>query len=123
MDELELRVNLFAPRRNRDENFIFNFRNNGLSIRLAVMNEGATWVSAENGLVLTDGNLTSIMGNDNISAPWNLDYLVERLWYDWKDDTFSTPEELQRELNALAEYINTCSRARPATNFWSEYFN
>ncbi len=122
MDELELRVNLFAPRRNSDDSYIFNFRNNGLSVRLAIMNEGATWVSTENGLVLTDGNLTSTMGNDQISAPCNLNHLVERLWYSWKDDSFATREELQAELDALAVYINACTRARPATDFWSEYF-
>ena len=123
MDELELRVAIFSPRWERSEDYTFTFKNTGLSAKRSAQMTGATWVRTENGLDLTDGNLTSIMGNDSISAPWNLDYLVERLWYDWKDDTFSTPEELQRELNALAEYINTCTRARPATDFWSEYFN
>ena len=61
--------------------------------------------------------LTGTFINDMITPPHDVESSFVRLWSEWRNGTF-TPEQLQTELSAFAEYMNACTRAKPTTDFW-----
>jgi hypothetical protein len=66
-------------------------------------------------------SLEDILRNDSIYTPAVLPRMLERAWLAWRSNDLSD-EELQIEINAVADWLNTCTRAKPSTEFWLAFF-
>lgn len=66
-------------------------------------------------------SLDSHLRNDSIYAPSILPSLLEHLWASWRNGELSDIQA-QAELDAVIEWLNALTQAKPQTEFWRLYF-
>jgi len=65
--------------------------------------------------------LERTLSNDGIYPPSVLPRMFERAWLAWRANEL-TDDALQSELDAVAEWINAGTKAKPRTEFWKRFF-
>lgn len=60
--------------------------------------------------------LFAVLDHDSVSYPHNLDYQMYDLWRA-ANEMGLTHDQVQQKLNAIAEWVSTCERSRPATHY------
>jgi hypothetical protein len=66
-------------------------------------------------------DLEAILRNDSIYPPSILPRLLEHVWTSWRSSEIDDAAA-EQELQALADWLNTITRAKPDTKFWRTYF-
>lgn len=121
MGTCEANCEIYSPRWGHADTYRFVFEDDGLEIhhgprkRKAVFtdNLGLTWQGRE--------TLSDIMFNDHIYAPYRIEEMIGHVWTAWHDGSLKA-DDVQRELDGLAKYINASSQARPRSTFWDGIF-
>ena len=121
MTPLKIHADIYTPRWGHDDRYNFTFGKNSLTIDLDKKITKATWTDTTARPDWTGEDLFKTMRNDAIYPPHNLLKLLEHLWREWRHVKISH-EQVQDELNALVEWINTSTRNKPTTEFWNAYF-
>lgn len=116
MDPIDVYADFYSPRWGHDDKYKFTFSMERFEIVHGARKSAAVW-HEDNNPTWEGTPLTSTFINDMITPPHNVESSFVRLWSEWRNGTF-TPEKLQTELTAFAEYMNTCTRAKPTTDFW-----
>lgn len=120
MDELIIEVGLYSPRWGHEDQYKFLFRMDKLKISQGPSERTAEWIDGHDP-VWKGRPLVEIMHNDLIWPPEGLEGLLEHIWQGWRNGHL-TAEDMQREMGALAKYLNASTRAKPNTEFWKGVF-
>lgn len=113
-------ADFFSPRWGHDDTYEFEFSRERLTIKHGARVCAAEW--KENSDPLWTGEpLVGTMKNDMIYPPDGILSLIEYLWRAWRDGELNA-DQLQSELNALADYVNASTKAKPKTDFWRGIF-
>ncbi len=130
-----LNIKIYAPNRKSYDHYDVIFEKNSLSITLIAKTVKATWVAPECNpeLINWSGNdsnpewvhwgkgLFHIMNQEGVYPPNIFPKLLEHLWSQWATGEIKF-ENLQDELNVLANYVNASTEAKPDNSFWAEHF-
>nr|MCA8835111.1 Asp-tRNA(Asn)/Glu-tRNA(Gln) amidotransferase subunit GatB [Pseudomonadota bacterium] len=119
LTEQVLYADIFSPRWGHDDRYDLIFKKNSLVIKHLVRTAKATWDNPSHDAKWTGEGVARMMRNDHVAPPEDIEYRLERLWRAWKTKEL-TLEQLQDETNALADYINIGTRAKPNTDFWNK---
>jgi hypothetical protein len=120
MDPIEVYADFYSPRWGHDDRYRFVFSMDRLEIVHAARKCAAIWHEKTD--PTWEGTpLTGTFINDMIRPPHDVEGSFTHLWSEWRNGTF-TPEQLQTELTAFAEYMNASTRAKPTTDFWQGMF-
>jgi hypothetical protein len=65
--------------------------------------------------------LEDMFSNDSIHAPAVVPNLLEHLWTSWRNGVIDD-QQAQTELDAVTQWLNATTHAKPRTDFWNKYF-
>jgi hypothetical protein len=63
----------------------------------------------------------STLENEHVYPPTIFVRALEAAWRAWRHNELNN-EEVESEINALCEWINTTTKSRPKTDFWRRIF-
>lgn len=66
-------------------------------------------------------NIWRMLANDHIYPTEKLPDMLEYVWRAWRNGDLQG-DDVQAELDELAEFVNATTRAKPRTQFWKSYF-
>lgn len=117
---MQVDLEIFSPRWGHDDTYRVSLEQDELHISLGPRGAKATY-RVNLGPEWTGESLIQILRNDMIYAPWNIQECIEYAWLQWRNGELSD-EQVEHELKLLAEWLNTVTRSKPRSNFWSGYF-
>jgi hypothetical protein len=124
--ELKIEVSVYSPRWNPNDIHILtmdeqklHFNGNGKGAICSRGNDGDfEWTGYED----TNGNsLIAILENDCIFPPTILVKALQMLWVDWASKAIGD-DQARVELKHLFDWVDTCTRNRVSTDYWSTKF-
>lgn len=118
--ETTVELEIFSPRWGHTDTYRVHMTRDYMEIKMQVRSCRATY--SENLDPQWSGELIeSIMNNDMIYPPAITQDLFERAWLAWRNGELDD-QDVAKELQAVAEWINTVTEAKPNTDFWKSYF-
>lgn len=115
---VELRI--FSPRWGHEDTYMVQLEQDFMEIAMQTRIARADW--SENTDPQWSGeSLERIMRNDSIYPPSVMQSLFEHAWRSWRNGEIPS-EDVDTELQSLAEWLNTITRSKPNSEFWSRYF-
>ncbi len=120
MKATTVKLNIFSPRWGHEDTYGVNLTENEMLITQGGRTAKCT-SNGESDPIWSIEPLEKILNNDHIYPPSELEDLLEYAWQAWKDGKL-TDAEVDTELQAVANWINTMTKAKPNTTFWSSYF-
>jgi len=115
-----VKLRIFSPRWGHDDTYTVQLEHEFLEIKMQAKTARATWKEMADP-EWSGENLTSIMRNDSIYPPAITQDLFEHAWKSWRNGDISE-KDVNEELQKLAEWINTITKEKPHSSFWSKYF-
>ncbi len=113
-------LNLFSPRWGHTDPYSIELSSSEMKISMNARISLCKY--RENLDPLWEGeDLNNTLANDSIVAPVNLIGLLQYAWTSWRDGELSD-EQVKEELELVADWINTITKSRPQSDFWSAYF-
>lgn len=119
MDELEIRLPIYSPRWGH-EVYKLTLTRDSLTITSRGRTATCTWREGHDP-AWSGEPLADILHDDKIFPPSILQKLIEHAWTKWRSGELDDPA-FEGELNAVADWLNTTTRAKPDTDFWRKYF-
>jgi hypothetical protein len=120
MDHMSAEIRVYSPRWGQEDTYVLQLSRDSLVISHGPSETTCTY--RENLDPEWSGDsLERILMNDAVYPPSVLPRLLEHAWLAWRANEINA-SSLQEELNAVAEWINTSTRAKPQTEFWRRYF-
>jgi len=120
MDETKIELRIYSPRWGHEDTYDLALTRNSLAITQGTRFSTCTWrknLDPE----WTGESLVDIFQNDSIYPPSIFPRLIEHAWLAWRGGELDDAA-VNRELNALAVWLNVTTRAKPDTDFWKQYF-
>lgn len=124
---MEVNINLYSPRWGHEDSYVIRFDEKEINI-MGVGAKEAKCVQNPNGSVgwsghnqMTGNPLLNILQDDHIYAPDVFIDAIIHAWGSWKNGDLSD-EQLDEEVAHLANWINTSTKNKPDSEFWSSYF-
>ena len=119
---MRIEIQIYSPRWGHDDTYTLEFEENRFVFTQAGPRPPAIATYVEGGDPTWENRegVFDMLHNDTIYPPKIIPDALEYLWLEWKNRGMSEAE-VQQEANAIAEYINACSRAQPNTRFWNGY--
>jgi hypothetical protein len=112
-------LNIFSPRWDHDDKYTLVLDSNSMSIQMQTKKAVATWRDNLDPEWSGD-SIQDIMINDGIYPPSNIQELFEHAWITWRDGELND-KEVEKELQKLADWINSITRSKPDTELWNRY--
>jgi hypothetical protein len=119
MNQLEIRLPIYSPRWGHDV-YELSLTPDSLAIASHGRSATCTWRD-DHGPQWSGEPLEDILSNDKIYPPSILQELIEHAWTKWRSGALDD-QAVEEELNVVADWLNTTTRARPDTDFWRKYF-
>ena len=113
-------LEIYSPRWGRNDTYKVELDPNFMEITMQARKARATWQETTDP-TWSGESLNRIMTNDSISPPAALQDLFEWAWKSWRDGAI-TDQQAEAELQLLADWLNTITKAKPSSDFWSKYF-
>ncbi len=111
---------IFSPRWGHNDTYELELTPEAMSISMGARKSKCVWQEGRD--PQWEGEpLESILRNDSIYPPSVLPSLLEHLWKSWRNSEL-TDAQAQSELNAVADWLNSITTAKPKTAFWRKYF-
>ena len=119
---LNFSVSLYSPRWGHEDEYSIEFSQEAMQIEASngkrtkcvyVEKQDPNWAGYE--------TIFSVLSNDSIAAPANLDKLLIYIWMEWRDGGIND-EQAREEFQALVDWINIITENKPRTEFWKGYF-
>ena len=120
MDPIEVFADFYSPRWGHTDRYSFVFAMDRLEITHHARKCTAVWSDTVD-LSWSGKPLVGTMRNDSITPPDGIEGLIKYLWRAWRNSQLDG-EQLQAELNALVDYVNASTNAKPKTDFWRAIF-
>ncbi|MCA8833701.1 MAG: hypothetical protein K8953_01335 [Proteobacteria bacterium] len=117
MNPIEAEANFYSPRWGHNDRYSLTFDKNGITISLNGRRAKVTWDKPDEDPTWGGEDLFKTMRNDHIYPPRNLSDKLERLWHGLRLGKLA-PEDLQQELDKVANYVNAATHATPKGDFW-----
>ena len=121
MDEITIDLDIYSPRWGHDDTYTVVFNRECMIISMNSRVTKCEWREGLNPEWNKDNTLEDIMNNDSIYPPTVLPSLFEYVWEAWRDGKLNE-EQATNELQALAEWLNIITKAKPQTDFWKMSF-
>ena len=123
---ITIEANLWSPRWGHDDEYKVTFTQDQVTIvvlkrECSFTNDSEGNLKWINNISRAENPLYEILNNDSIYPPENLIRCIWYLWERWKDHGLSK-EFVTEQLESLVEWVNTTTKAKPKTEFWSNYF-
>lgn len=113
-------ADIYSPRWGHNDTYVFDFENDTLTIKL--LPRIAICKLQENGEPAWNSEtFDAILRNDSIYPPSILQDLIVHLWQSWHNGDI-TADLVNAELQVVINWLNQITKAKPQTEFWSEYF-
>lgn len=120
MDETTVELRIFSPRWGHEDTYSLVLTRHSLVINRGARSATCAW--RENLDPEWSGeNIRDIMENDAIYPPAILQRQIEHAWLSWRNGELDNAA-VNRELQSVADWLNTITRAKPRTDFWKKYF-
>jgi hypothetical protein len=117
---ITVELSIFTPRWGHEDTYIVELERDFMEIRMHARTTRAVW--RENQDPVWNGeSIQDIMNNDSIYPPEITQDLFEHAWKEWRGGEISD-QEVNIELQELANWINAVTHAKPNTEFWNRYF-
>lgn len=120
MDEITIELRIYSPRWDHEDSYIFELSQEKLDITQGPRSTRAIWSDRFDpewsGELLAD-----ILQNDSIYPPAVLQRMIEYAWRSWRNGDLSD-KEIDEELQAVGDWLNTITKSKPRTKFWAGYF-
>ena len=113
----EYQIQIYTPRWGHNDTYTVSMSRDVMRISMGARAVSCTYV--ENLDPEWNGDIFQIFVNDHIYAPKIIPDLFERLWLAWRDGQMV---DVQAELEAIADWLNAVTDAKPNTEFWNIYF-
>lgn len=122
MAELTIELKIYSPRRGHEDIYSFEISREELVINLHAGARSAKATYRENyDPEWTGEPLENMLRNDSIYPPTNFNKLIEHVWLSWRSEGLSS-ERVEKELQALIDWLNFITKNKPSTEFWTSYF-
>ncbi|WP_447079090.1 hypothetical protein [Shewanella algae] len=117
---MEIELDIYSPRWGHDDVYRFVFERDSLTFSMGPREGRFIWDERTD--PVHDGeDLLDIFGNDSIYAPEAFVDGIVYAWKAWRNGDLSD-ENLNQEMQAWGEWLNTITRHKPRTDFWRGYF-
>ena len=111
---------IYSPRWGHDDNYEFELTPEAMTVSMGIRKSKCVW--QENRDPIWQGEpVEAILRNDSIYPPTILPDLLEHLWISWRNGEINE-SDAQTELDAMINWLNTITKAKPETDFWRKYF-
>ena len=114
-------LDIYSPRWGHNDRYIVELNQAYLEIGLSGRTTRATWRDNLDPDWNSNESIHDIMNNDSIYPPTILQDLLEHAWLEWRNGNIND-QQVDDELQEIANWINTITRSKPNTNFWNSYF-
>ncbi len=123
MTPVEAHMRIYSPRTGKEYDYNTSFEDGSLVIERNQHTAKLIWNGYDADPTWEDRGrgLLGIMANEHIYPPCDIKDRLKRLWLEWREGRIES-DDLQPELDALADYINTSTKAKPKTPFWAKHF-
>lgn len=116
-----VKLNIFSPRWGHEDVYSIKIDKDFMEIAAANAKKARVIYVKDSDPKWSGESIERIMRNDHIYLPAITQDFFERAWIAWRNDEISQ-KDVEAELKALAEWINSVTRAKPNTQFWNKYF-
>jgi len=120
MSTISVDLEIFSPRWGHTDTYSVELHNDYMTITMSPKVAKVIWVQ-DRDPQWSGESIQKIMNNDNIYPPEITQDLFEQAWKAWRNGELNNAE-VNVELQNLAEWINTVTKAKPKSDFWSKYF-
>jgi len=121
MNEITIDLDIYSPRWGHDDTYTVLLSREYMTISMSARVAKCEWREGLDPEWNKHNTLEDIMNNDSIYPPTILPSLFEQVWKAWRDGELNQ-EQASNELQALAEWLNIITKAKPKTDFWNMYF-
>lgn len=115
-----LTAEIYTPRWGHDDTYTFELSKDAIHISNGPRKSKCVWQEGKDPIWQGE-SLDSHLRNDSIHAPAVFPDLLEYLWRSWRNGEIND-DDAQLELDAVIEWLNLLTRAKPRTEFWRRYF-
>lgn len=119
MSDAEFSLKIDNPRYGHDDTYTITFSKDSMTVGLLPRQTTCKWIDGQDPVWQGEGVL-DIMQNDSIYAPWIVPDLLVHVWTRWRDGL--STDDAQKELEAVADWINVTTAHKPRSDFWRKYF-
>ncbi len=120
MDGTTVKLRIFSPRWGHEDTYELALARDSLVISRSASSAKCTW--RENLDPEWSGeSLRHILENDSIYPPSILQDLIEHAWVSWRNGELDG-SAVNEALQAVANWLNETTKAKPDTDFWRKYF-
>jgi len=120
MDETTVKLQIFSPRWGHEDTYELKLGRNALVITRGARSAICTWRDNRDP-EWSGESVMHILRNDSIYSPAILQDLIEHAWLSWRNGELNS-SAVDSELQAVANWLNEVSKAKPNTDFWRRYF-
>lgn len=120
MDETKIELRIYSPRWGHEDVYELVLTRESLVVTHGARIAKCNWrdnLDPEWSGESLDGTLR----NDSIYAPSIFPRLIENAWEAWRNGELDA-SAVDTELNALADWLNEITHAKPDTDFWKKIF-
>jgi len=112
-------LKIFSPRWGREDTYRIKLERDFMEITMQVRKSRVTWSDTADP-IWSGETLQRTMTNDSIFPLAATQDLFERAWKSWRDGEISD-QQVEAELKLLADWLNSITKAKPRSDFWSKY--
>ena len=110
----------YSPRWGHEDTYRVDLSRDFMEIKMQARCARAEW-KEDHDPEWSGEPLARIFVNDSITPPHNVQDLFEYAWMRWRDGQLNDAQ-VSDELHELETWLNTITKAKPRTDFWSGYF-
>ena len=111
---------IYSPRWGYKDKYEFKLTHEAMTISMGPRESKCVW-QEDKDPIWQGESLEHILKNDLIYPPTILPDLLVHLWKTWRNGDLNE-SEAQAELDAVIEWLNRITEAKPKTSFWHKYF-
>ncbi|MDQ3193870.1 MAG: hypothetical protein M3P82_02595 [Bacteroidota bacterium] len=115
-----INLEIFSPRWGHNDTYTIELSREEMKITMGARSTTCKFVENRDPK-WEEKKLFTILSNDGITPPQKLEDLFEFVWMAWRNGELSD-EDVNKELQRVAEWINVITKAKPKSEFWSVYF-
>jgi hypothetical protein len=120
MDETIVELRIFSPRWGHEDMYKLKLTRDSMVITQGARSTKCTW--RENLDPEWSGeSLRHTLENNSIYPPAILEDLIKHAWVSWRNSELDD-SALNKELQAVAVWLNEITMAKPDTEFWHKFF-